>query len=228
MSPEMIHLYDLKGKNVVVTDILRATSCMVSGLANGVKSIKPVMTLEECQSLRSKGYIGAAERNGAKVEGFEIGNSPYSYMEASVKGKSVAVTTTNGTVAIEKSKEAERVIIGAFLNLSAVVEYLKNLPEDLLIVCAGWKGRVNLEDTLYAGALAESLKDEFESDSDAVLMSRDLWLDAQNNLLEYVKQSSHVQRLKRLNIEKDIDFCLSKDVFDIVPLLDGEELKVLN
>ena len=143
---------------VVVTDIFRATSCMVTGLAYGVGSITPVATVEECFELQQKGYIAAAERNAMKVEGFDLDNSPFSYMDEDLIGANIAMTTTNGTLSITKAKtSAVKVLVGAFLNLGAIVNHLKSQPYDVLVLCAGWKGRVNLEDTLFAGALVLSL-----------------------------------------------------------------------
>ncbi|MEO1050843.1 MAG: 2-phosphosulfolactate phosphatase [Bacteroidota bacterium] len=219
LSPELVHLYNVNDKVVVVVDILRATSCMVAGIANGVESITPFANLEACRAMKEQGYFIAGERNGQKVEGFDIGNSPYSYMADELKGQRVAVTTTNGTVAIEKSKEAIQVIIGAFLNLSAVVNYLKSQENDVLILCAGWKGKVNLEDTLYAGALAEQLQGDFQYDCDAPLAAQAIYNQAKDDLLGFLANSSHVNRLKRLNIQKDIEFCLEPDQFEDIPVL---------
>ena len=224
LSPELIHLYDLKGRIVVVVDILRATSCMTAGIANGVEAIHPVASLEACRTLMATGYIGAAERGGQKVDGFDIGNSPFSYMEPAYKGKKIAVTTTNGTVAIEKSKNADQVIIGSFLNLTAVADYVQQQHKDVLILCAGWQGRVNLEDTLFAGALTEQLKGVFQINCDAAIGALTLYNAAGANISEYLDQSSHVQRLKGFDIQKDIDFCLTKDQFDEIPILRGDEL----
>ena len=133
LSPQLIDLFDLKGKIVVVTDILRATSCMTTGIAHGVAQIKPVATLDECRELKKEGFFTAAERNGAKVEGFDIGNSPYSYMEEKFVGTKIATTTTNGTIAITKSTAADEVIIGSFLNLSTVAEHLIHTGKDVVI-----------------------------------------------------------------------------------------------
>lgn len=224
LSPELIHLYDLEGKVVVIVDILRATSCMTAGIGSGVKAIHPVASLDECAELMKQGYIGAAERGGQQVEGFDIGNSPFSYMEVGTTGKKIAVTTTNGTVAITKSKTADEVIIGSFLNISAVSDYVKKADKDLIIHCAGWKGRVNLEDTLFAGALTDLLKNEFALECDSALASLAVYEEARPDMMGFLEQSSHVRRLKRLNIEKDIEFCLRKDEFAVVPVLKGDEI----
>lgn len=224
LSPELIHLYDLKGKVVVVVDILRATSCMTAGIGTGVKAIHPVATLDECANLMKQGYIGAAERGGQQVEGFDIGNSPFSYMEEANTGKKIAVTTTNGTVAISKSKASHKVIIGSFLNISAVVDYLNDAQRDVIIHCAGWKGRVNLEDTLFAGELSTRLKEDFEIQCDSALASMAVYEEGKSDMMAFLDQSSHVRRLKGFNIAKDIEYCLKHDEFTSVPVLEGSEL----
>lgn len=219
LTPELLHLYPIEGKNVVVVDILRATSCMTTGIAYGVSKIIPVASLEECSELRKKGYIAAAERDGKKAEGFDIGNSPFSYMDEVLVGKTIAVTTTNGTYAITKCKKAAAVVAGSFLNRAAIAHYLREQPNDVLIVCAGWKGKVNLEDTLFAGAVVEALKDDFFIDNDAALAALALFRQAKGNLKGFLGNCSHVRRLRHLDIDKDIDFCLTMDKFDVVPIL---------
>ena len=224
LSPELIHLYDLSGKIVVVVDILRATSCMTTGIASGVASIRPVATLEECSDLKQEGYFTAAERGGQKVATFDISNSPFSYMEARFKGEKIAVTTTNGTLSITKSKSADQVIIGSFLNLSAVARHLEEEDKDVIILCAGWQGRVNLEDTLFAGALVEKIAPAYKIECDAALASEVLYKQAKSDLESFLSVSSHVQRLKSFHIQKDISFCLTIDEYDVIPVLKDDEL----
>lgn len=224
LSPDLMHLYDVKGKAVVVVDIFRATSCMTTALAHGISSIRPVAEVEESLALKQEGYLVAAERGGKKVEGFDLGNSPFEYMDEKLKGKKISVTTTNGTRAISLSKGAEKMFIGSFLNLKAIASLLNEQENDVLIVCAGWKGHVNLEDTLFAGALAEQLTARFTRTCDSTLMAISLYHTAKNNLMAYLQNSSHVQRLKRLGIEKDVAFCLEYDKYDVVPVLKNDEL----
>ncbi|WP_347157971.1 2-phosphosulfolactate phosphatase [Pontibacter chitinilyticus] len=217
-SPALLHLYDLEGKAVVAVDILRATSTMTTAFANGAADIIPVMDLEECRTFAAKGYLTAAERDGIKADGFDLGNSPFSYGQEVVKDRTIAITTTNGTRAIRLSEAAEEIIVGSFLNLQVVADYLRELQLDVLVVCAGWKGQFNLEDTLYAGALVERLQDTFTFANDATLASLYLYRQAKDDLLSFLRQSSHVRRLENLGIEKDIAFCLQHDVFDVLPV----------
>ncbi|MFD2248209.1 2-phosphosulfolactate phosphatase [Pontibacter ruber] len=223
-SPELLHLYDLKGKAVVAVDVLRATSTMVTAFAHGAADIIPVMQLEECRTFGEKGCLTAAERDGIKAEGFDLGNSPFGYMNGNIEGRTIAITTTNGTRAIRLSEEADEIIVGSFLNLQAVAQHLKELQLDVLVVCAGWKGKFNLEDTLFAGALVERLQYEFESENDATLASLYLYHTAKADLLAFLRQSSHVRRLENLEIHKDIEFCLRHDEYDVLPVWKEDRL----
>jgi 2-phosphosulfolactate phosphatase len=227
LTPELVDLYDAKGKVVVVIDILRATSCMTTAIAHGIKSLIPVASLQECKELQIKGFIAAAERDGKMADGFDIGNSPFSYMEKSLIGKTIAMTTTNGTQAIVKSKDAEEVVIGSFLNKSAIINYLSSQPNDVLLLCAGWKGKINLEDTLFAGAVIEGLHDIFDSENDSAIAALTLYKSAKNDIMKFLSKSSHVKRLKGLNITKDIAFCLNSDVYNVIPVLRGKELVMM-
>lgn len=225
LTPELLHLHKLDNSIVVVADIFRATSCMVTGLAYGIKSITPVATIEECRNLQHKGMIAAAERDAKKEEGFDLDNSPFSYMDERLIGAEIAMTTTNGTLSISMAKSsAVKVMVGSFLNLGALANYLRSEPYDITVLCAGWKGRPNLEDTLFAGALAEALKEQFMLLEDGTLMAQRLYNESKGNLLASVSNSSHVRRLQRLGIHKDIAYCLQQDLYDVIPVLRGSKL----
>jgi 2-phosphosulfolactate phosphatase len=219
MTPELIHLNELEGKIVVVVDILRATSCMTTALANGVQGIIPVATLEECKSYKDNGFICAAERGGEPVKGFQLDNSPFSYLDEKLKGKTIAVTTTNGTLAITKSLDADEVLVGSFLNLSSIANYLRSKLNNVIIHCAGWKGQVNTEDTLYAGALISLLEESFDVVGDGAQLAQNLYESNKANLLAVVESSGHAKRLAKFNILDDIKFCLEIDKYNLVPIL---------
>jgi 2-phosphosulfolactate phosphatase len=219
LSPDLMHLYDVKDRTVVVVDILRATSCMVTAFAHGVDSITPFSNLESCKSMKAKGFVTSGERDGKKVPGFDKGNSPFEYSGEDIRGKKIAFTTTNGTVAIEKALGAKKIIIGSFLNLSSVAKYLLFGQSSILIICAGWKGKVNLEDTLFAGAIMEKLKNHVEADCDAPLAAQHLYNVAKKDMVKFLDNSSHVKRLHRLNIRKDIEYCLTPDLYQVIPTL---------
>jgi 2-phosphosulfolactate phosphatase len=225
LSPDLMHLYNVADRTVVVVDILRATSCMTTAFAHGINAIKPFAKLDDCLAMKAHGYFTAGERDGKKVEGVDLGNSPFEYMEEKLKGQNIAFTTTNGTQAIAKSDGAKEIIIGSFLNLSTVADYLRNGKNNVLVVCAGWKGKVNLEDTLFAGALVELLKDSIEPDCDAPLMAQHLYNQAKHDMVAFLQNSSHVKRLARLNIHKDIAFCLTPDQYNVLPILQNGLLK---
>lgn len=218
-SPALIPYYDIEGKALVVIDILRATSSMVVGLAHGAKGIIPVETVEECIRYRRMDYLCAAERNGMVVEGFDMGNSPFSYMEERIKGSMIAMTTTNGTLAIRQSAKASALAIGAFLNLDALIQWLVSRTESVILLCSGWKNRVNLEDTLFAGALVNRLSSTHKPDCDAALIAEKLFLDGEHDLKGLVMQSSHAHRFEALGLAQDIAFCLQMNQYALVPVL---------
>lgn len=223
LTPDLIDQHNLAGKIAVVVDIFRATSCMVTGLSSEVKAIYPVATIDECLALGTKGMIMAGERGGQKIEAFDIGNSPFDYQSDKVKDREVAVSTTNGTLAISKSGEAKEVLIGAFLNLAATINYLKEKGQDILIHCAGWKGTPNLEDTLYAGALIHELG-EVEATNDSAFIALSLYHKHEDNLERAGKASAHAKRLAGFGITRDISFCMKKNVYDTVIYQEGEKL----
>jgi len=225
LSPEAIHLFNLKGKIVVVTDIFRATSTMTTALANGVKSVIPVSNLEDCNQFEGEKYIKAAERGGKIVEGFEFGNSPFDYMNEKIKGKTLIMTTTNGTKALNLSKEADAVLIGSFLNLTSTVNYLKAQNKDIIVFCAGWKGRYSLEDSLYAGAVVNCLLDSFEMDSDSAFSTGLMFKQAEEEgLLKFASNANHFKRLSSFSNHKDIEFCMKFDVYDLVGKMEGDNI----
>src|SRR6201996_1312630 len=155
LTPALIPLYQVENYIVVIIDIFRATSSICYGMDNGAEAIIPVAEVEECLAYQEKypHYLLAAERNGEVVTGFDFGNSPFSYTKEKVAGKIVVLTTTNGTQALHLSRNAKKVVIGSFLNLTAICNWLKDQQDDVLLVCAGWKNNFNLEDTTFAGAV---------------------------------------------------------------------------
>jgi 2-phosphosulfolactate phosphatase len=221
-SPELIHLHEVSGKLVVVVDIFRATSTMVAALAHGVTEILPFADLESCRAMQAQGYLIAGERNGLTAPGFELGNSPVAFLEGNYAGKKLAMTTTNGTLAIEKSKGAAQILIGAFPNLQATAAYIQSQNLDVLIHCAGWKGRFNLEDSLYAGALVQALSGSHTNQEDGALAMGSLFAQEGNNLASYLAQASHAKRLQNHGIEADIAFCLSLNRYEQVVGLAGD------
>jgi 2-phosphosulfolactate phosphatase len=146
-TPKLLPLYDLKGKTVVVIDILRATSTMCVAFETGIDKILPVSTPEECSIFKDFDFLTAAERNAEKLPGFDMGNSPFEFLNPLIEGKKIAFTTTNGTKAIKlaRQQEAAEIVIGSFLNIDAVERYLIEKNRPVVLLCAGWKDKYNLE-----------------------------------------------------------------------------------
>lgn len=220
-SPSLVHLHDLRESIVVVIDVLRATSSICVAFHHGVNSIVPVAGIEESMAYKEKGYLVGAERNGEMLEGFDLGNSPFSFMDAELAGRDIALSTTNGTQAIAAASDAHTLVAGSFLNLDVLADWLKTADRSVLLLCAGWKNSFNLEDTLFAGALAEKLLPHFELNRmrDAVLAAIHLYSISKDDLYGFLGQSSHRKRLSKLQIEKDIEYCLTPNLAPVIPVM---------
>ena len=226
LTHQQLENYQHIDKNVIVIDVLRATSTINTILFSGAKSVKPVESLDDCMKLRDKGYIIMAERMGKKVEGFDYGNSPTKIKRDLFEGKNVGIATSNGTKAIVKTKGSYITLIGSFMNLSKVVEYLNSNKRDTLLVCSGWKGSTNLEDTLCAGAIIAGLEN-FEYKSDTVIIAKKLYDQSEDDILSNMKKSSHAKRLSGYDNIKDIEFCSQVDTQEVLPYLDNDDIKLL-
>ena len=228
-SPVLYPVYHQDDSIVVVIDVLRATSAMCTAFHHGVEKMIPVASLEEAASYKAQGFMVGAERNGIAIEGFDFGNSPYSYMSEKIKGKTVVISTTNGTQAIEAARKASRVVIGSFTNITALCNWLNTQNKNVLLLCSGWKNKFNLEDTLFAGAVAQRLfKNPNFKYGDAALSVSFLYQQAETNPYKFLRKSSHAERLAALGLKHDIKYCLSLDKTDIIPVLEGKYLIRLN
>lgn len=225
-TPQAYNLFHKDESIVVVIDIFRATSAIVTAFYNGVNKMIPVATVEEAKEYQRNGYMAAAERNGEMIEGFELGNSPFGYMNNKVKGKTIAISTTNGTQAIEASKKASKIVIGSFLNLDVLCEFIIAQKKDVVLVCAGWKNKFNLEDTIFAGAVVHKLLSEpgFETNCDSAIASKHLYNLAKDNLFDFLSSSSHRKRLEKLDLERDIKYCLTPNQCPVIPVMEGKYL----
>lgn len=228
LTPELLSLHQLEGKIAIVTDVLRATSCMVAGLNAGVKSVIPVMTVQEALDYADKGFVTAGERGGVKVKEFTIGNSPQEHMREEFHGKDICMTTTNGTLAItEARKKADQIVIGALLNVSSVVEYVKSANKDVIIICAGWKGNPSLEDTLFAGALIDRLEGLCNLTDDASYMAMTQYKSSKEKIAEVIQSNaSHAKRLSGLKAKSDLAFCAQEDYCDVLPILKNGAISI--
>lgn len=228
-SPELLPLYDLRGQVAVIVDILRASSTIVTALGEGVTHVFPVASLEECTVYgQQHGCLTAAERDGVPAPGFDLGNSPFGFLDEArpVRGRALSISTTNGTAALRRSLAAEAVAVGAFLNLAAVADFARVQQRDVLVVCAGWKGRFCLEDTVFGGALAERLSPDFDvRSSDSTLAAMDLWRQGKADLPAYLLQSAHVRRLNSMEASQDFEFCLRVDAYaGVLPVWQHDRL----
>lgn len=229
LSPRDFDLYSEGFEIIVVIDVLRATSAICAGLANGVKSIIPVDSIEKALEYKNKGYLVGAERKGEIVKGFDFGNSPFSYMNPKFKGQEIVLTTTNGTKSLDVAKDAETVVVGSFLNLNYLNEWLLQSKKNILCLCSGWQDKFNLEDTICAGAICDYLisSGEYTSTEDSSIAAKYLFQSAEKNNLGYLKSSSHRRRLKNLNLNEDIKYCLTPNQTNVIPILiDGKLIKI--
>ncbi len=231
LSPALLHLYNVSNSIVVIIDVLRATSTIATVLHNGAKCIIPVDSVAECIRIGKQiEGITAGERDGQVAEGLSYGNSPFEYPPEFVKGKTLVLTTTNGTKLLHMAldKGAKKIITGSFGNLTAVCNYLIEQKRDVILGCAAWKDRVNIEDTLFAGAVINRIKDHFEINCDGSQIAETMYLDAKDDLFEFLKNkdASHYHRLTNFGLEKDIRYCLTEDAANVLCVYEGGKLIV--
>jgi 2-phosphosulfolactate phosphatase len=228
-SPEEFDLYKQEYTTVVAIDVLRATSAICTAFHHGASKMIPVSSVDEAREYKERGYLVGAERNGKIVDGFDFGNSPYSYMRDQVEGKTLVLTTTNGTKAINRAAATHEVLVGSLLNLQAVIDYLKKHPVDVLLLASGWQGKFNLEDSICAGAITEALLDTgaYHSDEDSTIASMFLFQQARENYFGFLKASSHRRRLRNLNLNEDIKYCLTPNQTRVIPVYRNGALEKL-
>jgi 2-phosphosulfolactate phosphatase len=226
LSPGIYDKHADDANLVVIVDILRATSSICAAIHNGVKSIIPVATVEEARQMKNQGYLVASERDGYVLDFADFGNSPFNFIPEIVSGKEIVYSTTNGTRCIHLASHSKAVVIGSFLNISSLAEWLIQQNAPVLIFCASWKDRFSLEDTVFAGALAEKLlaSGRFESICDAVTASVDLWDLAKVDLLGYIQKAAQRNRLASKGLDDCIEFCLTADQTKVIPVFQNDRL----
>lgn len=216
-----------KHHTTVAVDILRATTAICAAFEAGAEEIVPLESLDELADYGQRGYLCAAERGGMKVEGATYGNSPTEYLASDLHGKRLAYSTTNGTVSIRRGSDAERTLVGCFSNISALASELIARPQDLVILCSGWRNDFSVEDTLFAGALCRRLLASglYGSHNDAVAMALTLWDSCGGDPYSYsLQHASHVQRLIGFNALSDIVHAFKEDTCRVVPRLADNKL----
>jgi 2-phosphosulfolactate phosphatase len=231
LSPALLHLYDVNNSIVVIIDVLRATSTIATALYNGAKSVIPVDSVAKCIELGKKiDSITAGERDGKIAEGLKHGNSPFEYPKEFIEGRTLVLTTTNGTKLMHMAldKGAGHIVTGSFPNLSSVCNYLLSQNQNVLLGCAAWKDRVNMEDMLFAGAVIHRVKNNFSINCDSSQIAETIYSDAKEDLFGFISQknASHYHRLSNYGLEKDIRYCLTQDVANVLPFYEDGKLVV--
>ena len=231
MSPVLLHLYNVSQATVVIIDVLRATTTIATALFNGARYIVPVDSVAKCIELgRQINCITAGERDGRIAEGLSYGNSPFEYNREFINGKILVLTTTNGTRLLHMAldKGAREIVTGSFANLDAVTRYLTEQKNNVILACAAWKDRINIEDTLFAGAVIEKVRDHFNIACDASHIAVTLYNRAKDNLFGFLQENnaSHYNRLMAYGLEKDIRYCLEPNQANVLPIYEDGKLKI--
>lgn len=225
-SPQLIQFVGIRDElAVVVVDILRATTSIISAISNGASGVIPVSDLEKAKDYKKQGYMVAAERDGKILDFADFGNSAFEFQNGTIAGKTLVFSTTNGTVAIELANRIGEVALGGFSNLTSLASWLVERDKNVLILCSGWKNAFCLEDTIFAGALTEKLLEmgNFQLNCDSARASADLWQTAQKDVMTYIEKAAHRKRLRQLGVDDVLAFSFQKDTTDVVPVLkDGK------
>ena len=227
LSPRLLEIYDVSDSIVVIIDVFRATSTIATALYNGASRIIPVDSVEKCIELGNlTGGITAGERDGKVIDGLSYGNSPAEYPRSFIEGKTLVLTTTNGTRLLHMALQsgASEVITGSFPNLSAVCDHLIKQQKNVFLGCSAWKDRFNLEDTLFAGAVIERVKEQFTIHCDSSLMAQNIYSQHKHDLKSFIRHTTHWHRLSQYGLEKDLEYCVSPDLANVLPFYRNGDL----
>ena len=221
LSPQLLDIYTIKDSIVVIIDVFRATSTIATALYNGASKVIPVDTVDKCIEIGNKiiNSVTAGERDGKVIEGLQYGNSPAEYPRSFIEGKTLVLTTTNGTKLLHMalSNGASDIITGSFPNLNAVCNYLKQQNKNVFLGCSAWKNRFNLEDTLFAGAVIDEVKNNFTIHCDSSAMAQQMYQLHKNDLYNFARTTTHWHRLSKFGLDKDLEYCVTKNVADVLP-----------
>lgn len=220
LSPGLLHLYEVSNSIVVIIDVFRATSTIATALYNGAEKVIPVSSVKDCIAIgRKLNAVTAGERDGKIIEGLQHGNSPAEYFKDFIYGKTLVLTTTNGTKLLHMALEqgASEVITGSFPNLSLVCEHLNTMNKNVILACSAWKDRFNIEDTLFAGAVINRIKENFTIHCDSSLMAEELYKMHRHDLNNFIRKTTHWHRLASYGLEKDLDYCVTTDIANALP-----------
>lgn len=237
LLPALFEPEEVRGGIAVILDILRASTTIVHALANGAKCVIPTLTVEDALSTargfaRREEYLLGGEREGVHIDGFDHDNNPFAYTREVVQNKTIIFTTTNGTKALLRASAADRVAIGSFVNLQAVVDVLAEDKRPIHLVCAGTKGKITVEDSLCAGAIIDRLFQEFgrrdndlQDDQAQLALARYLQASiSDEDFRRAMRNSFGGRNCRRLGFDTQIDRAATFDLFDIVPEYDGKQI----
>jgi 2-phosphosulfolactate phosphatase len=222
LSPKLLDIYDINNSIVVIIDVFRATSTIATALYNGATKIIPVDAVDKCIAIgnATPNSITAGERDGKVIEGLQYGNSPAEYPRSFIEGKTLVLTTTNGTKLLHMALKngASEVITGSFPNLGAVCNFLKQQNKNVFLGCSAWKDRFNLEDTLFAGAVINEVQNYFTIHCDSSLMAQQMYLQHKNDMFSFARLTTHWHRLSQYGLEKDLEYCVTPNTANILPI----------
>jgi 2-phosphosulfolactate phosphatase len=220
-SPALYEPAEYGNSIVIIIDILRASSAICTAFANGAAKIIPVADVAEARAYKAKGFLVAAERDGFVLDFADFGNSPFNFTREKVEGRTIVYSTTNGTGIINLASSAHMTVIGSFLNISSLSGWLLKQESDVLLFCAGWKNRFNIEDTICAGAIAERLLESnlYSTDNDSTLAAIDLWSLAKKDLPGYIEKVAQRTRLREKGLDDCIGFCITPDFTEKIPVI---------
>ena len=227
---------ELRGKNIVVIDVLRSSTTIAVALNNGAREIIPVESIENAVKISGSLFgdvtLRGGERNGKTIQGFNLGNSPLEYTEATVKGKSIIFCTTNGSVAMYKSRFAQNLAIGSFVNITKIIGFIKEVKQDFLLICAGRANafsNFSLEDAVCAGMIVHKLaggKPAAVEVTDSSLAAQSLYKTYGRSLLKMMKNTEHGKYLTEIGFLEDIKIAATVDSYAILPVLTGNVIKL--
>ncbi len=226
LSPALYDYYKKDDTIVIMVDAVRASASICTAFANGAEKIVTVSEKETAFEYQKKGWLTAGERDGIKIDGFDFGNSPETFSEKNVSGKKIAFTTTNGTRAVQRVMQSKEknvdLLIGSFLNVNAVAEFIGNKQKDVIVLCSGWKNAVNMEDMLFAGKLISLLKNNYTL-LEGANISLNLYETSKNNYYDFIMENSPRLASVRKFLHKDIKYCLQENTTKVVPILKENE-----
>jgi len=214
---------DLRGKSAAIIDVLRATSTIITATHNGARKIIPVGDMNDAMKIATtmdqKDYLLCGEKDGIKVDGYHLGNSPLDYTPEVIANKTLIFNTTNGTKAIKKAVLANKIYIGAFLNQQSILNALEKHDDEIVLICSGWRGKISFEDTLFAGSIVYAVTGgQLPANAkDGVKIAFGMYEKYKDDLENSMLNSEHARRLAKIMPSDDVKFCSTVNKFDVLP-----------